>query len=490
MAEFWWEFLTFFSGSFAHVTSRDFVVNVVFFLPFGVLLYCACTSPQKSSVATILLTAVAGGALSLAIELGQVFFARYPAASDVFANTLGSMAGAFTASLCPVRMRSSFDRMWDKVVTSKAWLAIILLYGTVPLVLSMVESPWPQFWTWNSTFSLQLGNEATLNHPWLGRIYRVAIYTRALSTPEIVHHYHLGFATDTADRLAKHGLVALYTFTEGEGATVHDVSAVGAPLDLDMAPRSHVRWLQASHGCEIVRPAIIQSRGPATKLAKAFRDGAALTIETWIAPGNLTQRGPAKIVSFASGRSTLVLRGSKENFMLGQEGVDGIFRLRTLLSEGGGSPETLRAREGLTRQPSHLVATYARGIERLFVNGRQADILDVTKDVIIAFAARKTSITQIAYIVFYFLPASVFLSAFLSVRVPGFIKAFLLVVAVVTFMVALTESLQASLFNRAVDYSVLAYAVIISAAGYLTGAGVLPTPVVKQAKLACLPGDG
>jgi hypothetical protein len=239
-----------------------------------------------------------------------------------------------------------------------------------------------------------------------------------------------------------------------------------------------------------VQPAIIQSRGPATKLAKAFRDGAALTVETWIAPGNLTQKGPAKIASFASGRSTFVLRGSKENVMLGQEGVDGIFRLRTLLSGRGGSTEILQTREGLTRQPSHLVATYTRGIERLFVNGQQTAMLDITKDVIIAFGVRKTAITQIAYIVFYFLPVSVFLSAFLSVRVPGSIKVLLIVVAGVTFMVALTEIFQASWFNRAVDYPILAYAVITSAAGYLTGARVLPTRIVKQAKLACLPGDG
>jgi hypothetical protein len=355
------------------------------------------------------------------------------------------------------------------------------MYGTVPLGLSVVESPWPNFRTWNPTFSFQIGNEASLDRPWLGRIYRVAIYHRALSTPEIVQHYQLGFSTDTADRLAKDGLVALYTFAEGEEATARDVSNVGAPLDLDLAPRSHVRRLHASNGFEIVQPAILKSRGPATTLADALRGGDALTVEAWIVPANLTQRGPARIVSFASGTSG-------ENFMLGQEGPEVIFRLRTLLSGRGRSPAVLQTREGLTRYPSHFVATYARGIERFFVNGRQADMLDITKDVIIGFGIRKTSIAQIAYIVFYFLPVSVFLSAFLTVRVPRFIKVLLIVVAVVTFMVALTEIFQASLFNRTVDYPVLAYAIIISAAGYLTGARVLPTRIAKHTELACLPG--
>jgi hypothetical protein len=117
-------------------------------------------------------------------------------------------------------------------------------------------------------------------------------------------------------------------------------------------------------------------------------------------------------------------------------------------------------------------------------------MLDITKDVIIAFGVRKTSIAQIAYIAFYFLPMSVFLAAFLSVRELGCIKVFLVVVAVVTLMVALTEICQASLFHRAVDYPVLAYAVIISAAGYLTGAGVLPPRIATHNELARLPGEG
>ena len=251
----------------------------------------------------------------------------------------GSMTGAFAASLCPVQIRSAFDWMWDRVVKSKVYLAIILMYGTVPLVLSIVESPWPNFRAWNSKFSLQLGNEATLNRPWLGRIYRLAIYTRGLSAREIVHRYQLGFSTDAADRLAKDGLVALYIFAEGEGATVHDVSNVGAPLDFDLAPRSRVRWLNASNGCEIVQPAIIQSRGPATKLANAFRGGDELTVETWIAPGNFTQRDVRQIVSFASNPGGW-------NFMFAQDGTKVIFGLRTLLSGRGASGNFCKPGQG------------------------------------------------------------------------------------------------------------------------------------------------
>ena len=38
------------------------------------------------------------------IELCQLFFARHPSASDVYANTLGTAAGALLAAVCPIRI--------------------------------------------------------------------------------------------------------------------------------------------------------------------------------------------------------------------------------------------------------------------------------------------------------------------------------------------------------------------------------------------------
>src|SRR5262249_11163780 len=38
------------------------------------------------------------------------------------------------------------------------------------------------------------------------------------------------------------GLQALYTFSEGEGTTIHDVSGVGAPLDLIAEDSKGLRW--------------------------------------------------------------------------------------------------------------------------------------------------------------------------------------------------------------------------------------------------------
>ncbi len=45
---------------------------------------------------------------------------------------------------------------------------------------------------WDSSFALLLGNEVSGQRPWLGRLYMVAVYDRALSDDEVTHNYIFG----------------------------------------------------------------------------------------------------------------------------------------------------------------------------------------------------------------------------------------------------------------------------------------------------------
>jgi hypothetical protein len=305
-----------------------------------------------------------------------------------------------------------------------------------------------------------------LNRPWLGRIYLVAVFNRALSLAEIGNNFRSGFSGTATEKRAKNGLVALYTFAEGGGEIVHDVSGFGDPLNLLIAPTTHVNWLSSSNGIEVEQPAIIKSQTPANKLMNAFRSVDELSLEAWFASNNLTQTGPARIVSFSGD-----LR--RHNFTLGQQGSDVMFWLRTFISGlvGGAG---LQTNDGvLTLEVSHVVATYSRGVERLYVNGNEhPSKLDVTKDVVIAFGARKNYLAQIGYGFFYFFPVSLFVAAFLSIRNGGFIGTFLTAVATATGLMAITEILQSLLFNRTIDFSLIGYGLIIAILGSVAGAGL------------------
>lgn len=74
------------------------------------------------------------------------------------------------------------------------------------------------------------------------------------------------------------GLVVLYTFKEGAGAVVHDVSGVGAALDTMIETPANTVW--SASGLQIVTNTNIIS-GVATKITNALTTSNALTVETW-----------------------------------------------------------------------------------------------------------------------------------------------------------------------------------------------------------------
>ena len=103
------------------------------------------------------------------------------------------------------------------------------------------EIPGGIFSNWDPSYHLVLGNEATGQRPWRGKIFFVAIYNRVLDKQEIRQNYRAGWfsaacsgpkASDFCD-----GLVAGYLFAERKGYKISDSSGTHTPLDLHI-PRS------------------------------------------------------------------------------------------------------------------------------------------------------------------------------------------------------------------------------------------------------------
>lgn len=71
----------------------DFVLNIALYIPLGV--FGALSSPRQRPWRGVAIITAGGALLSIAIELAQYFdAARYTAASDVYANVLGTFLGA------------------------------------------------------------------------------------------------------------------------------------------------------------------------------------------------------------------------------------------------------------------------------------------------------------------------------------------------------------------------------------------------------------
>ncbi len=101
----------------------------------------------------------------------------------------------------------------------------------------------------------------------------------------------------------------LYTFGEGSGSTVNDVSGSGAPFNLNINGGG-TNWLPGG-GLAVTSPARIEPAGPATKFINAAKASDEVTVELWIEPANVTQDGPARIVSLAKD-------GDERNVTVGQ----------------------------------------------------------------------------------------------------------------------------------------------------------------------------
>lgn len=172
------------------------------------------------------------------------------------------------------------------------------------------------------------------------------------------------------------GEVVLYEFDEGSGSIVGD-SGAGSALDLQIDDLSAVSWM--SSGGLQVDDALILSPGPATKVFDAVALSGEISVEAWVLPADVTQGGPARIVSSAAGPTA-------RNFMLGQGAwgsrPDDVFasRLRTSSSVSGTptlfSPEG-SASVGLT----HVVVTRSAGGQQTqYVDGVAVSSSVVTGD--------------------------------------------------------------------------------------------------------------
>lgn len=159
------------------------------------------------------------------------------------------------------------------------------------------------------------------------------------------------------------GLLVLYTFQDSAA----DVSGLVPALDLDLAGGAAVRdgSLRSPGG-----DGVAKSPGPAARIFEGAAMSEAFTIEAWVRPADLLQRGPARIVS-TSGSTDL----GDVNFHVGQERTCLSVRIRT----GDGAAAWLIT-EGvfLGAQPAwHVAVTYDRGSIGVFVDTALVEQFDV-----------------------------------------------------------------------------------------------------------------
>jgi hypothetical protein len=162
----------------------------------------------------------------------------------------------------------------------------------------------------------------------------------------------------------------LYTFEEGLGDKVKDHSGLLPPLDLTL-PATGTAWLSQG-GLAVTGPAVIQSVGPAQRLINSIVATGELTFEAWITPANLSQDGPARILTISG---DLLHR----NFTFGQglwgDQPSDLFdvRLRTTSTDLNGQPSLSTPQGSAKLDRTQVVFTHQKdGASRVFLDGQEA----------------------------------------------------------------------------------------------------------------------
>ncbi len=140
---------------------------------------------------------------------------------------------------------------------------------------------------------------------------------------------------------------------------VLDSAGVGDPLDLRIADPANITWVAS--GLSVDAPTTIASPAAATRLHTSLSGGQVLTLEADFTPANITQTGPARIVSYSDGTS-------QRNLQLGQSETDYNVRLRTQYNSSG-TPEAASEDVLAAGARQHVVATYDGESLRLYRNG-------------------------------------------------------------------------------------------------------------------------
>jgi len=160
-------------------------------------------------------------------------------------------------------------------------------------------------------------------------------------------------------RRVTEGLVALYLFDEETGPLARDSAAADGRLDLRASDPAALKRL-AGGGVELAGPLVLRD---ASALMSRLKEAGKLSVEAHIRPANLTQSGPARIVSMSADPG-------RRNFTLGQAGAELVFRLRTAGTSENGTPELATQCRALGGAPVHVVATFDGQRRRIFVDGR------------------------------------------------------------------------------------------------------------------------
>jgi hypothetical protein len=342
---------------FATVAERLLV-----FAPFGFLIHqklIQFRQPYAEAISVSLVVLVA-----LGIEVLQaVFSARHSRMLDFLLATASGIIGIkFSIPLYQIFIQPLFNTAY-RFLPGLLWLGNYLL---ICICMAVIIPASAKISEWDCSYPLLIGNELTHDRPWQGKIRGVAIYPRELTHGEIQKLSYMSMAQENAIHREALGAIALYSFKTTSNNRVLIFNKKGPPLELvGRMPELGARR-SGENALHVHKLLFVKSTAPAHALCNAIMDSQAFTLEVEISSDDSRQVGPARIISNSVDQTF-------RNFMLGEQKGDLVLRVRTPQNGSNGNNLPLETRNDLlTGGWKHVIASYADGVARLFVDGEEA----------------------------------------------------------------------------------------------------------------------
>lgn len=336
----------------------DILLNLVMLFPAGLVIGLLLRNLHKKMKHSMIIATGLGFLISSSIEICQMFLPRSFSVVDIATNTIGACIGAWLAY--PVKGFDSQEilkKIYDK--GRSFYTSVIIIYGVAATIILMIPVVINTFSNWNSSYHLMLGNEPTLNRPWHGVIYKLAIFNRTLNQNAVEKFYSINFQQPVPEELCG-GLLIEYIFSNPK------VQSFGALKNsLNLIPRQGFSFaFRQNGGILLADNSFMEIQIPAADLVQAVQKTNQLSLAIWFQPENTQQKGPARIVTFSKDTDY-------RNFTLGQSGSELSFRVRTPLTGQNGSEVELTAQSLIAMdKPQFVVATVNRGEMKLYDNDR------------------------------------------------------------------------------------------------------------------------
>lgn len=325
---------------------KDYVRNILLFMPLGISL--AGSIPSKKYQLWQILTAILliSAILSSNIELIQILLpSRASSLSDIVCNSMGGGLGAIVylwrrdiVNLILGISTNNYDQ-----INIKFLIIVIFSYCTsvslgIWLLLSNINLS-----NWDDNYHLAVGSEVSGKVFWHGYVTSLYICDRSLNNQEVIQafdHTHTFFSQLP-------NLITSLVFTEYQKNYQDDSQQIPDLLwnkeaslpklshRLNKTEKNSTIDEQIHHQKTVLfkHKNSLVSQKPVLNLNQKIKKSHQFTINIIAASDRLKQVGPARIISLAGNIS-------HRNLMLGQEGKDFIFRLRTpTTGESAAQPE-------------------------------------------------------------------------------------------------------------------------------------------------------